>query len=139
MGSKGMVWKSIGAVLAGFLANVVATTVVDIVLHLLKVFPPMGQPLDDGTSAIATSYRVVFGVLGCYLTARLAPANPMKHALAQGLLGVVLCAVAIVVTWNKNLGPHWYPIALAVIALPCAWLGGIFYKRKKRDDDLKEG
>lgn len=131
MGSQGTVWKSVGAVLAGFLANVVATTLVDVALHLLKVFPPMPQPLDDGTSAIATSYRVVFGVLGCYLTARLAPSSPMKHALAQGFLGVVLCTVAVVVTWNKNLGPHWYPIALAVISLPCAWLGGALYAGKK--------
>ena len=131
MGTEGTFWKSVGAVLTGFLANVVATTLVDVALHLLKVFPPMPQPLDDGTSAIATSYRVIFGVLGCTLTARLAPSNPMKHALAQGLLGVLLCTGAIVATWNKNLGPHWYPIALAVISLPCAWLGGVLYKKRK--------
>ena len=129
MGTQGTVWKSIGAVLAGFVANAVVTTIVDVVLHLAKVFPPMDQPLNDTTSAIATSYRVVFGVMGCYLTARLAPSNPMRHALAQGLLGVVICTAAVVGTWNKNLGPHWYPIALAVISLPCAWLGGYLYDK----------
>jgi len=27
-----------------------------------------------------------------------------------------------------KLGPIWYPIALALTALPCAWLGGILYR-----------
>jgi len=45
---------------------------------------------------------------------------------------MVLAAVGAAVTWNKGpeFGPHWYPIALIVLALPCAWLGGTFYRRK---------
>ncbi|HUO58648.1 MAG TPA: hypothetical protein VMV05_10785 [bacterium] len=27
-------------------------------------------------------------------------------------------------------GPHWYPLSLAVISLPCAWLGGWIFERK---------
>jgi hypothetical protein len=30
-------------------------------------------------------------------------------------------------TVPMNLGPAWYPIALAVTALPLAWLGGALY------------
>lgn len=124
-------WKSIGAVLAGFMANAIITTLIDVVLHLLKVFPPWDQPINDNQSLIAFSYRVLLGIWGCYLTARLAPSRPMGHALGQGLLGVVLCTAAVLATWDKNLGPHWYPIALAVIALPCAWAGGYLYERRK--------
>jgi len=31
-----------------------------------------------------------------------------------------------VVTWNRaaEFGPHWYPLALVVLAMPQAWLGG---------------
>jgi hypothetical protein len=34
--------------------------------------------------------------------------------------------VGTVVTWNRGpaFGPHWYPLALIVIAMPCAWVGG---------------
>jgi hypothetical protein len=30
------------------------------------------------------------------------------------------------VTWNKGptFGPHWYPLALIVLAMPQAWVGG---------------
>jgi hypothetical protein len=29
----------------------------------------------------------------------------------------------VLVTWNLNLGPRWYPVALAVLAIPQCWLG----------------
>jgi hypothetical protein len=28
-------------------------------------------------------------------------------------------------------GPLWYPIALAVTGLPCAWLGGVLHRSKQ--------
>jgi len=51
-------------VLAGVLFIVVVTTLVDIALHALHVFPPMDQPLDDRLAALATSYRIVIEVYG---------------------------------------------------------------------------
>lgn len=125
-------WKSVGAVLGGFLANTVVTTAIDIPLHLLKVYPPPGgPPMDDLQSVIAISYRIPLGIWSCYLTARWAPSNPMKHALAQGLFGLLVCTVATAVTWDKDLGPHWFSIALAVLSPPCAWAGGALYERRK--------
>jgi hypothetical protein len=29
--------------------------------------------------------------------------------------------------WNRGLGPRWYPIALAVLAIPQCWVGGRLY------------
>jgi hypothetical protein len=29
-----------------------------------------------------------------------------------------------------GLGPRWFPIALVVSALPCAWLGGLLHRRR---------
>ena len=29
----------------------------------------------------------------------------------------------------ENLGPLWYPIALVLTMLPCAWLGGVLFAR----------
>jgi hypothetical protein len=75
---------------------------------------------------LATVYRSVYAILGSYITARLAPNRPMQHALAGGIVGLVLSIVGAVVAWNKvaTLGPHWYPLALVATAMPCAWVGG---------------
>ena len=122
--------KSIWAVVAGVLFIIIVTTLVDIALHALGVFPPMDQPLDDKLSLLATSYRIVISIGGAWLTARLAPANPMKHALILGLVGTVLGLVGVVATWNRGLGPRWYPIALAVLAIPQCWVGGKLYEMR---------
>lgn len=116
--------KSILAVVAGLLAVIVITTLVDIVLHATGVFPPLKQPINDRLAALATAYRVVISIGGAWLTARLAPASPMKHALALGYVGVALALVGLVTTWNLGLGPRWYPIALVVLAIPQCWVGG---------------
>ena len=116
--------RSFWAVVAGVLFIIIVTTVVDMVLHTVRVFPPMNQPLDDRLSLIASSYRLVIGIAGGWLTAKLAPRNPMKHALILGVVGVVLGLAGVVATWNLGMGPRWYPISLAVLAIPQCWAGG---------------
>jgi hypothetical protein len=122
--------KSVWAVVAGVLFIIVVTTLVDVVLHAVKVFPPMNQPMDDRLALLATAYRIVISVAGAWLTARLAPRNPMKHALVLGVVGTVLGLVGVVATWNLGLGPRWYAIALAVLALPQCWVGGWLYEAR---------
>jgi hypothetical protein len=120
--------RSVGAVLAGVVTGVVPILGTDVVLHAVGVFPPMGQSMEgyDGALLLATIYRTVYGVAGSYVTARLAPDRPMGHALVGGVLGLVVSIVGAVVTWNKGpaFGPHWYPLALIVLAIPTAWAGG---------------
>lgn len=124
--------KGIWAVVAGVLFTIVVTTLVDILLHLVHVFPPMGQPLDDRLSAIALSYRIPITIAGAYLTAKLAPANPMKHAMILGVVGTALGGLGVVATLGKNMGPAWYPVSLAVLAIPLCWIGGLLYVRQGR-------
>jgi uncharacterized membrane protein len=119
--------RSVWAVVAGVLVIIVLTTLVDIVLHVVGVFPPIDQPINDALALLATSYRIAISVGGAWLTARLAPDKPMKHALILGLVGTVLGLVGVVTTWDRGLGPRWYPIALAVLAIPQCWLGGRLY------------
>ena len=78
--------RSIWAVVTGVLVIIVVTTLVDIVLHATKVVPPMSQPINDALALHATSYRIVISVGGAWLTARLAPDKPMKHAMILGLV-----------------------------------------------------
>ena len=122
--------KSIWAVVAGVLVIVVVSTIVDVVLHVAGVYPPVEQPIDNVLSVLATSYRVVISIAGAWITARLAPDKPMKHAMILGYVGVVLGLLGVVVTWNKGLGPRWYPIALVVLAIPQCWVGGRIYEAR---------
>jgi peptidoglycan/LPS O-acetylase OafA/YrhL len=102
------------------------TLAADLLFHRIGVFPPLGQRASDSAFLLATVYRIVFSVLGSYITARLAPNRPMRLALIGGAIGLLASIVGAVATWNHqpSLGPHWYPLALVVTALPCAWLGG---------------
>lgn len=123
--------RSIGAVVAGFLSVAILSLVVDQVLHMLNVYPPWGEPMNDvGDNALALSYRIVITVFGGWLTARLAPQNPMKHAIILGVIGTAFGILGVFATMGKNLGPMWYPIALAASGLPCTWLGGILRQRQ---------
>lgn len=115
------------AVVLGLLAVVVLSLGTDQVLHVLKVYPPWGQPMyDSGLLGLALAYRCVYAVLGSYLAARLAPRRPMRHALVLGIVGLALSLVGLAATLiTRALGPTWYPAALVLTALPCAWLGGV--------------
>ncbi len=124
--------RSLWAVVAGVLVIIVVTTLVDIVLHVIGVFPPMDQPINDLLALLATGYRTVISIGGAWLTARLAPDKPMKHATILGTVGVVLGLVGLVATWNMGLGPRWYPVALVVLSIPQCWVGGWIYARRSR-------
>jgi hypothetical protein len=122
-----MKWRSLWAVVAGVLFIVVVTTVVDLILHAMGFFPAVNMPISDMLAAVATAYRIVISIAGGWLTARLAPNQPMQHALILGLVGTLLGVIGAAATWNLGLGPHWYPVALAVLALPQCWIGGKIY------------
>jgi hypothetical protein len=124
-------FRSTGAEFLGFLAVVALSLGTDQVLHVLKVYPPPGQPMyDPGLNMLALAYRIVYAVLGSYIAARFAPHAPMRHAMILGFIGLVLStAGAIAAITMANLGPNWYPIALALTTLPCAWLGGAPHRR----------
>lgn len=114
--------KSTGAVLAGLVLIFALSSLTDVLLEKTGAMklPFAANPL--WLMIVVTLYRCVYVVAGCYLTARLAPNKPMKHALILGVIGFVLGIMGAVVMWHEP--PHWYPIALVVLGLPCAWLGG---------------
>jgi hypothetical protein len=119
-------WKSIWAIVAGALFAIILTTLVDVTMLFSGVYPKRG--LTDATALLATAYRAIFGIGGAWVTARLAPNKPMKHAIIGGLLGAVIGVIGVVVRWNSDLGPRWYSIALAILAIPQAWLGAKLYE-----------
>jgi hypothetical protein len=129
------VGKSIFAVLMGIIAGVALTLITDLVLHAIHVFPPWDQRVPDGLLALATAYRTVYSIGASYLTARLAPYSPLKHALVGGAIGFVVSLAGAIATWNG--GPqfqaHWYPVALTLLAIPSAWAGGMIRVKRLRE------
>lgn len=124
-------WRSAAAVLAGFLSVVVLSLATDQLLHVLEVYPPWGEPMwNPGLNVLALSYRTVYTIASGYLTASLAPHARMRHVAVLGVIGLVAGAAGAIGTMNLGLGPRWYPIALAVTAFPCVWLGGWLYVRR---------
>jgi hypothetical protein len=120
------VLRSIAAVMAGLLIIFALSLGTDALMHATGIFPPWFQPMATPLWLLALAYRSVYAVLGSYIAARLAPHQPMKHAMLLGVLGVFLSIAGVASTWNAGpeYGPKWFSIALVASSLPCAWLGG---------------
>jgi hypothetical protein len=122
-------WRSAAAIFLGFVAVVVLSLGTDQVLHVLNVYPPWGEPMDDtGLLLLALAYRIVYTIAGGYIAARLAPSAPMRHAVILGLIGLVPGMAGVMAAVSADLGPVWYPVALALSGLPCCWLGGVVHR-----------
>jgi hypothetical protein len=117
--------RSVAAVFAGILVNFVLSLATDVVMHKTGVFPGWGQAMAPSLFALALTYRLIYTVIGGYVTAAIAPRDPIKHAVILGVIGIVLATAGAAATWNKGpeFGPKWYPLALIVTALPVTWLG----------------
>jgi hypothetical protein len=82
--------RSIGALLTGIFAGAILSFGTDELLHIAGIFPALGQPMNDALLLIATAHRTVYNVVGSYIVARLAPNRPMQHAMASGVVSLVL-------------------------------------------------
>ena len=128
------VLQRIGAVVAGLLTVVILDLGIDVVMHKTGIYPPWFQPMRTSLWLLAIAYRTMDGIIGGYIVARLAPDRPLKHALALGIIGLLLSTAGVVGTWSKGpeFGPKWYPLALVAISLPCALVGGLLRERQLR-------
>ena len=118
--------RSAAAIVAGFFTVAGLSLATDQVLHVLEVYPPWGDAMfDPALNVLALSYRLVYTVLGGFITARLATRAPMRHVNVLAIIGLIAgTAGAVGAIVAADLGPDWYPIAIAVTAYPLTWLGG---------------
>lgn len=123
------------AVIAGFLTIFIVTTATDMALHATGIYPGVDQRMADALFLLATAYRVVYGVLGGYVTAWLSPGRPMRDALALGAVGLGASTLGAVVMWDA--GPAWYSLAIIAISLPCAWAGGKLHDLQRGRSDSR--
>lgn len=124
--------RSIAAVGAGFLFIALLSIGADSVLRSLapSAFDASGRTDSPAILLLVLAYVGVFAVSGCYLTARLAPNHPMRHALILGAVGLVFDVVGTVVLWNT--APAWYHLLALTLVMPYAWLGGHIRERQLR-------
>lgn len=116
--------KSIVAVLAGFLAIVVLTSVIDVLLAGTGIFPAKPEEYTTGLSLIALVYRTAFAVVGGLVVVKLAPSEPVKHVIVLAAIGTLIGLAGVVTGWNLPGYPHWYSIALTLLTFPAIWYGG---------------
>ncbi len=114
------------AVAAGFLVTAVASVVTDAAMRAGSIFPSSPERMSDALYALAAAYRALFTVAGGYVTVRLAPSRPWRHAwilAGIGLLAAVIGVIAFYRIGGAQLGPAWYPLSILIEAVPCIWVG----------------
>ena len=122
--------KSVGAVVAGIIAVIVLSTATDAVLHATRVFPPADQMMmDPMLFLLALTYRGVFTLLGGWVTARLAPAAPMKHVVILAIIGLLLGGLGVLAAVATDQGPLWYAVAVAITGPLLTLVGGRLHRR----------
>jgi hypothetical protein len=122
--------RSVQSVAAGFAVVVVLSVATDFVLERSGVMPT-GALYDTGLLLLALAYRSAYAVVGGYVAARLAPHHRLRHAVILGWIGTAVALLAALATWNLELGPGWYALALVATALPCTWYGGRLSERRQ--------
>lgn len=115
--------RSILAVFVGIVIGIVLSTATDFGLHAIGVAPSLKARWPDQLLLAALIYRSLYGILASYVIARMAPNRPMRHSLGAGTLGFVLSSLGAAAAWSTTAGQHWYPVGLALTALPTAWMG----------------
>ena len=123
-------FRSIWAVVAGAIVGIILSLVTDAALERTGILPQGNLYVASWLISMVIFYRTVYGSLAAYVTAKLAPQKPLKHALIGGAVALFVNIAGTIATWNMNLGPHWYSVTLAILAVPTAWLGGSLYKPK---------
>jgi hypothetical protein len=56
----------------------------------------------------------------------------MSTALAFGPTGTRRLGRSAVAMTQYDLGPAWYPVALALVSFPTVWLGAAWHERRRR-------
>jgi hypothetical protein len=122
------VLRSILAVLAGVVFVVAASIGTDLALEH-SILPAMSTAqASPALLALALAYRTLYGVIGGWIAAKLAPNRPMTHAIVLGAIGTAAALAGVIAEWKA--GNQWYPIALVVLALPQSWLGAKLAARR---------
>lgn len=119
--------KAALALVAGIAITVVVSYGLDALLKALKIMPRSGLPKQGSTLLIVCiiMYRTAAIVAGSFVTAKLAPSNPMVFVFVLAVIGTLGSIGSAISPKTKDLGPAWYSWALVAVGIPAALLGGL--------------
>ena len=122
--------RSILAIVAGFVLIGALSFAGDAVLSMaMPDEVAHGQTITSLPALlISLLYVAVFAIGGCYLTARLAPHHPLRHALILGALGLVFQLAMLPAV--RDTVPPWYLVVSLLLVMPYAWIGGMLRERE---------
>ena len=122
--------RSVVAIVVGFL--LIGALAMGTDMLVMQAFPSAfneaGRTSDMSLLMLMAAYVAVYAILGCYVTARLAPNRPMRHALILGALGLIMNIAATISLWDT--APAWYHILNLLLVMPYAWIGGRIRERQ---------
>jgi hypothetical protein len=115
--------RSFLAVVVGFVFIGALSFGTDAALYAAGIMPALSTPVaDTKLLALTVVYVAIYAIAGCWLTAFLAPSHPMRHALIEGVLGLVFTIANVGAQWGTY--PAWYGILSIAVVMPYAWIGG---------------
>jgi len=121
--------RSILAIVAGFLFTGVLAIGTDAVLMSAGVLPPATERVTStGVLLLTVAYVAVYAIAGCWVTARLAPSHPMRHALIMGGIALAMQLALLPMSWQRT--PAWYNLLGLALVMPYAWAGGRLRERQ---------
>ena len=122
--------RSVFAIITGFIVIGVlaAGTTALLGSAMPGVFDANGRASSVAWELATHAYVFAYATFGCWLTARLAPDRPMRHALILGVLGLIFNIVGTAMQWNT--APVWSHALGVGLVMPAAWLGGWLQARR---------
>lgn len=123
-------WRSVLAIVVGFIVIALLAFGADGILRsaVPDAYDPTGRVTSVPILILSLAYVGIFAITGCYLAARLAPGNPMRHALILGALGLVFNIAGAAAMWDT--APAWYHATAIALVMPYAWIGGRIRERQ---------
>ncbi|GAB1344882.1 hypothetical protein [Gemmatimonas sp.] len=116
--------RSIVAVATGFFLIALLSFGTDFAIRaaMPALFDGEGRTTSVTVLVLTIGYVGLYATIGCYLAARLAPREPMRHALVLGVLGLLFNLIGTWFAWST--APLWYHAVSLALVMVWAWTGG---------------
>lgn len=118
------------SIIVGIVVITILSTGTDSIFHAAGIFPPPGQPFfDTNLLLLATAYRFIYQVAGCYLASIIAKEKANTAVWTLGTLGAIMWLLGTFILM-PGMGPMWYGVVGAILSIPSALIGERIYKKR---------